>query len=178
MRRDYTRILTIFILIIFSSGLLAQIENRLFWDGKDWNKIQKLANYDLKIEYRIKAAYLNGLQDGRLYSYLKTWPGNENLADSVFSEPMDYLTTSELVRVLNNFYLEPLNSYIPVPSAVIIANMTAEQADQKIIEVYTEKTRKWINTLMLQMQEGGNSAILEGKLEQYRERQKRPNQSE
>ena len=39
-------------------------ENKLFWNGYDWNNITKLTNNDMNNIYRIKSAYLNGLLDG------------------------------------------------------------------------------------------------------------------
>jgi len=156
--------------MILSNVIIAQPQNRLFWDGGDWKHVSKLANYALDVEYRIKAAYINGLQDGRLFFYLKTWPGNEKFADSLYSEPMDYLSTNELVRSLDQFYKDPLNVYIPVPSAIIIANMVGEQVDKNIIDEYIATTRFWINSLMLDMQENGNSELLDQKLKSYKDR--------
>ena len=55
------------------SFLFTQQENRLFWDGGDWRRVDQLGNHNPEMVYRIKAAYLNGVLDGRLYYYLKAW---------------------------------------------------------------------------------------------------------
>lgn len=162
------------IIVVFIVQILsAQPDNRLFWDGSDWRRISSLADHAVEVEYRIKAAYVNGLLDGRLFYYLKSWPGHERFADSLYAEPMDYLSTSELVRVLDELYRDPLNSYIPVPSAVIIANMIGEQASQETINNYIRDSKEWINSLMLQIREEGNSKLLDDKLKDYRERKQR-----
>ena len=167
------RLTITFLLILMTLNLLpGQVQNKLFWDGKDWNKVSKLADHMVEVEYRMKAAYINGLQDGRLYSYLKTWQGDQFLADSIFSEPSDYLSTNELVRMLDLFYKDPVNSYIPVPSAIIIANLKAEQFDPESVDAYIKSTREWINGLMLQLQEDGNYDLLKAKQDAYKERLK------
>ena len=56
----------VFIVLIFSS-LSSQViekQNKLLWDGTDWNSINKKGEGSEKIVYRIKSAYLNGLLDG------------------------------------------------------------------------------------------------------------------
>ena len=57
-----------FIFIIFSS---AQQMDRLFWNGSDWRRIEKTANYDPDLSYMMKVGYINGVLDGRLFYYLK-----------------------------------------------------------------------------------------------------------
>ena len=73
----------------------------------------------------MKTAYLHGALDGRLYGYLKTWAKDQGLADDVFGETVDYLSNRELIKNIDYFYQDPLNSYIPVPAAILIANMYA-----------------------------------------------------
>ncbi len=51
--------------------------------------------------YLAKAAYVNGLLDGRLYDYLKLWPADQALADSLFSDDFQISPTSEIVRALD-----------------------------------------------------------------------------
>ena len=57
----------IFFLILFSCPV-AQ-ENRLFWDGGDWNRVAKSVNYNDQVTFKMKTAYLHGALDGRLYGY-------------------------------------------------------------------------------------------------------------
>ena len=57
--------------------------------------------------------------DGRLNYYLKTWSNDKELADEVFNETVDYLTIRELIKNLDYFYQDPLNRYIPIPSAIL-----------------------------------------------------------
>ena len=104
---------TFIISILITSICLSQ-ENRLFYDGRDWNNIRKKSNFIDEVEYKIKSSYINGVLDGRLYGYLKTWSENPTLANEVFGEQVDYLTIRETIKSLDYFYEDPLNSYIPV----------------------------------------------------------------
>ena len=72
--------------------------------------------------------------DGRLFGYLKTWEKDKNIADVVFDETVDYLTIRELIKNIDHFYHDPLNNYIPLPSAIIIANMYAKRLDINNVE--------------------------------------------
>ena len=70
--RNYFFIIT-FLLI----NLVSSQENKLFWDGNDWNTIAKNLNHNQKLIFSVKKAYLTGVLDGRLYGYLKTWNKNK-----------------------------------------------------------------------------------------------------
>jgi hypothetical protein len=152
----------IFYTMFFYSFSFSQ-NNKLFWDGLDWNKISKDANYNIEITFKIKTAYLHGVLDGRLYSYLRVWSENNNIADEVFSETVDYLTNRELIKNLDYFYKDPLNTYIPVPNAIIISNMYAERISIENIDKYILLTRKWINDLTLDLDTLNYSKLLEQK---------------
>ena len=102
--------------------------------------------------------------NGRLNYYLKTWSTNNELADEVFSETVDYLTIRELIKNLDYFYQDPLNRYIPIPSAILIANMYAERVPIENIELYIESTRRWINDLILNLDTLNYGKLLEDKL--------------
>ena len=151
-------------------------ENKLFWNGYDWNNITKLTDNDMNNVYRIKSAYLNGLLDGRLNYYLKVWVKDEFLADNVFGETVDYLSNRELIKNIDFFYQDRLNLYIPLPSAVIISNMYAERVPVSIIDDYISDTRRWINDLTLNMDTLNYSKLLDDKL--YKHQQKLFNQFE
>ena len=84
-------ILFTILFILFNNYSIAR-ENKLFWDGLDWNQIAKSVDYNNEQTFKIKRAYLNGALDGRLNYYLKTWSNNKELADEVFNETVDYLT--------------------------------------------------------------------------------------
>ena len=151
-----------YIIILAFSCLLAK-ENQIFWDGRDWNKINKSADFNENHEYKIKSAYINGVLDGRLYGYLKTWNENSSLANEVFGESVDYLTVREVIKNLNYFYEDPLNSYIPVPSAIIIANMYGRRLPLSLIEQYTKDSREWINSLIIELDTLDYGKIIEEK---------------
>ena len=153
----------IFLFFLFNNYLIAR-ENKLFWDGLDWKRISKSVDYNNEQTLEIKKAYLVGVLDGRLNYYLKTWSSNKELADKVFKETVDYLTIRELIKNLDYFYQDPLNRYIPIPSAILIANMYAERVPIENIEVYIESTRRWINDLMLDLDTLDYGKLLEDKL--------------
>ena len=158
------------IIILFNSWCFTQ-QNKLFWDGRDWNQILKKMDYNKDAAFKCKVAYINGVLDGRLYGYLKTWEKNNELADEVFSETVDYLTNYELIRNIDFFYQDPLNNYIPIPSAILIANLYAERLPIQYTEEYIEKTRSWINELMLELDTLNYSKLLERKMIEHQQKQ-------
>ena len=151
------------ILMVFCVLILNAQENRIFWDGREWNNIRKNANYDNTLEYKIKSTYVNGVLDGRLYGYLKTWSKNPTLANEVFGESVDYLSVREVIKSLNYFYEDPLNSYIPIPSAIIIANLYGQRVPINIIEKYIQDSRDWVNSLVLELDTLDYSRLIEEK---------------
>ena len=155
---------TLFFLLVLNFNEVFPKDNKLFWDGRDWNRVKKLANYNTKTEFTIKKAYLEGALDGRLFSYLKTWENDQNIADNVFSETVDYLTIRELIKNIDHFYNDPMNNYIPIPSAILIANMYAKRINMENIDFYIKSTRKWINELTLDLDTLNYSKLLEKKV--------------
>ena len=153
---------SIILIILFISVLNAQ-ENRLFWDGREWNKIRKNVKYDNSLEYKLKSTYVNGVLDGRLYGYLKTWSKNAVLANEVFGESVDYLSVREIIKNLNYFYEDPLNSYIPIPSAIIIANLYGQRVPIDIIQKYIQDSRDWVNSLAIDLDTLDYSRLIEEK---------------
>ena len=139
-------------------------DNKLFWDGRDWNRVKKIADYNTNYEFIIKKAYLEGALDGRLFSYLKTWENDKDIADNVFSETVDYLTIRELIKNIDYFYNDPMNSYIPIPSAILIANMYAKRMNMENIDLYIKSTREWINELTLELDTLNYSKLLKQKV--------------
>ena len=79
LKIKYYLLLT-FLFILFNNCSVAR-ENKLFWDGLDWNRITKSVDYNTEQTFKIKRAYLNGALDGRLNYYLKTWSSDKELAD-------------------------------------------------------------------------------------------------
>ena len=165
-RFTYLIILT----VIISSETIAK-ENKLFWDGRDWNRVLASVGYNKEASFRVKTAYLHGALDGRLYAYLKVWKKDQGLADDVFSETVDYLSNRELIKNIDYFYQAPLNNYVPVPSAILIANMYAERIAIETIESYIESTRNWINNLVLDLDTLNYSRLLEDKWIKHHEKQ-------
>ena len=157
------------ILIFICITLLCGQENRLFWDGREWNKIRKSSNYDDALEHKLKSAYVNGVLDGRLYGYLKTWSKNATLANESFGENVDYLSVREVIKNLNYFYEDPLNSYIPIPSAIIIANLYGQRVPINVIEKYIQDSRDWVNSLVLDLDTLDYSRLIEEKYFKHQE---------
>ena len=158
----------ILILLISIFCLCIAQENRLFWDGREWNSIKKQDQYVDKMENKIKSTYINGVLDGRLYGYLKTWSENAMLANDVFGEQVDYLTVRETVKSLNHFYEDPLNSYIPIPSAIVIANLYGKRFPLAVIEKYIKDSRDWVNSLTLELDTLDYSELIEEKYLKYK----------
>ena len=149
--------------LIFLTVIIFCQDNRLFWDGRDWNRVAKNVGHDTEMEARGKRSYLNGVLDGRLYGYLKTWDENATLANDVFGENVDYLSVRELVKSLDHFYNEPLNSYIPIPSAVVISNLYAQRVPLNIIDDYIKESREWVNSLVIDLDTLNYSRLIEEK---------------
>ncbi|MBL7014089.1 MAG: hypothetical protein ISR83_06685 [Candidatus Marinimicrobia bacterium] len=164
MKKKY---LWLFSVLIFLCGGLNAQQNRLFWDGRDWNRVARKVEHHPETIYQVKSAYLKGALDGKLYGYLKTWSANSALADSVFGESTDYLTTRELIKNLDYFYENSINGYIPVPAAIVIANLTATRVPPEILDQYITATRNWINTLHLGLDTLNYSRLLEEKYLKY-----------
>ena len=152
----------IIFILLYMTISVAQ-ENRLFWDGREWNNIRKTSNYDDLLEYKLKSIYINGVLDGRLYGYLKTWSKNAILANETFGESVDYLSVREVITSLNHFYEDPLNSYIPIPSAIVIANLYGQRVPIDIIEKYIKDSRDWVNSLVLELDTLDYSRLIEEK---------------
>ena len=116
-------------------------EEKFFWDGKNWNALNnnKLSSENL---FLLKKTYINGLQDGRLYDYFKLWS-----VDSLFvnknlkPELDDYLSSSEFVRLIDDFYLDPTNTYIPIISTILILNMRAKGFSKFQIDKYINESK-------------------------------------
>ena len=128
--------------------LYGQRQNRVLWDGSDWNRIAIQMNQEPELIYRIKAAHINGLLDGRLYYYLKAWEVEPVLAEGTYDDPLDLLQHKELIKVLDKFYTDPKHYTIPVISAVIIANMRIGGIPEPVVYKYIEETRFWINSMI------------------------------
>ena len=150
-------------LLIFLTVIIFCQDNRLFWDGRDWNRVAKNVGHDTEMEARVKRSYLQGVLDGRLYGYLKTWDENAALANDVFGENVDYLSVRELVKSLAHFYNEPLHSYIPIPSAVVISNLYAQRVPLNIIDDYIKESREWVNSLVIDLDTLNYSRLIEEK---------------
>ena len=160
-------------ILIFSTLILSiclSQENRLFWDGHEWNSIRAKVNFIDETEYKIKSTYIHGVLDGRLYGYLKTWSENAMLANEVFGEQVDYLTVRETIKSLNHFYEDPLNSYIPIPSAIVIANLYGKRVPIDVIEKYIQDSRDWVNSLTLELDTLDYSKLIEEKYLKYKDK--------
>tara|TARA_S200000501_G_C20358158_1_gene540669 strand:- start:79 stop:546 length:468 start_codon:yes stop_codon:yes gene_type:complete len=146
-------------------------ENKLFWDGGDWNQVAKSVKHDYHMTFKIKKAYLNGVLDGRLFSYLKVWKLDQDFADETFSETVDYLNTRELIKNIDYLYKDPLNKYIPIPSAILIANMYAKRLPSEKIELYILSTRRWINDLAMDLDTLNYTKLLDQKWLKHKDKQ-------
>ncbi len=153
----------IFVLLELLFGQIIDKQNKLLWDGIDWKNVSIRTNGDSETTFRVKSAYLNGVLDGRLYYYLKSWGEKQAFADSIYGDRVDYMTPRETIRQLDRFYKDNLMNYVPVVSAIIIVHMQAEQVPKKVIDQYVEQTKFWINQLTLDMQTKGMHKLIKDK---------------
>ena len=63
-----------------------------------------------------------------------------------------------------------MNSYIPVPSAIIIANLYGKRVPINIIEKYIKDSRDWVNTLTLELDTLNYSKLIEDKYLKYKDK--------
>ena len=155
--------ISITILFTLTNAQVLEKQNKLLWDGTDWANISKTVNSNPELTSKIKSSYLNGILDGRLYYYLKAWGEKQSFADSLYGDRIDYMTRRETIRQLDRFYENPLMSYVPVVSAMIIVHMQTEQISKKVVNQYIEQTKYWINQITLDMQSRGMHNILKDK---------------
>ena len=155
--------ISITILFTLTNAQVLEKQNKLLWDGTDWANISKTVNSNPELTSKIKSSYLNGILDGRLYYYLKAWGEKQSFADSLYGDRIDYMTRRETIRQLDRFYENPLMSYVPVVSAMIIVHMQTEQISKKVINLYIDQTKYWINQITLDMQSRGMHNILKDK---------------
>ena len=153
----------IFVLLELLFGQIIEKQNKLLWDGIDWKNVSIRTNGDSESTFRVKSAYLNGVLDGRLYYYLKSWGEKQAFADSIYGDRVDYMTPRQTIRQLDRFYRDNLMNYVPVVSAIIIVHMQAEQVPRKVIDQFVEQTKLWINELTLDMQSRGMREIIKDK---------------
>ena len=153
----------IFVLLELLFSQIIEKQNKLLWDGIDWKNVSIQTNGDSESTFRVKSAYLNGVLDGRLYYYLKSWGEKQAFADSIYGDRVDYMTPRETIRQLDRFYRDNLMNYVPVVSAIIIVHMQAEQVPRKVIDQYVEETKSWITQLILAMQSRGMREIIKDK---------------
>ncbi|MDG2398859.1 MAG: hypothetical protein P8M59_06060, partial [Candidatus Marinimicrobia bacterium] len=81
-------LLSILFPFVLSSQILEK-QNKLLWDGTDWEQVVKRVEGNPEMTYRIKSAYLTGILDGRLYYYLKVWGEEQAFADSLYGDRVD-----------------------------------------------------------------------------------------
>ena len=155
--------ISITILFTLTNAQVLEKQNKLLWDGTDWANISKTVNSNPELTSKIKSSYLNGILDGRLYYYLKAWGEKQSFADSLYGDRIDYMTRRETIRQLDRFYENPLMSYVPVVSAMIIIHMQTEQISKKVVNLYIDQTKYWINQITLDMQSRGMHNILKDK---------------
>ena len=146
--------------------LLGQRQNRVFWDGSDWNRIAIQMNQESESIYRVKAAHINGLLDGRFYFYLKAWEVEPVLAEGAYDDPLDLLLHKELIKALDKFYADPKHNTIPVISAIIIANMRVGGINEPVVYRYIEETRFWANSMKADI-DSMSVEILAAKLDKH-----------
>ena len=52
---------TLLLLFVLFFNEVFPKDNKLFWDGRDWNRVKKIADYNTNYEFIIKKLTLKGL---------------------------------------------------------------------------------------------------------------------
>lgn len=136
----------VFLLSLLWAALSGQ-EHKLFWDGNDWQRIEKISAEYPEFTFWIKSAYLSGLFDSKLFYQLKTQVIAPALADSVFRDLVTPTSARRLIAGIDMLYRDPANLYLPLPNALITALMYQQGYPQTEIDAYIAKSKKWLNAL-------------------------------
>ncbi len=142
------RKLLFFVMIAICLGTVHAQERKLFWDGYDWRKVDRICQEYPEYSYWIKSAYLSGLFDGKLYYQLKFRDAGLASADSVFADLLTPDNLRSLIAGLDHFYEDNTIRYIPIPAALIATVMTQQHYPPEDVEAYLWQARDWINDLM------------------------------
>lgn len=137
-----------FVMIAACLGTVQAQERKLFWDGYDWRKVDRICHEYPEYSYWIKSAYLSGLFDGKLYYQLKVRDAGLASADSVFADLLTPDNLRSLIAGLDHFYEDNTIRYIPIPAALIATVMTQQHYPPEEVEAYLWQARDWINDLM------------------------------
>jgi len=120
---------------------------RLFWNGYDWQQIDRFTEEYPEYRLPMKRAYVQGLLDGKLYYFLQAWPADSAGARVIFQDYLNRFTVDQLVRGTDMVYQDPANRYLPVLSALAITTLRASGFPDSTVAEYTQASRDWINTL-------------------------------
>lgn len=134
--------------LILPVWLCAQ-PGKLFWDGYNWQEMDRLSQEYPEFELPLKRAYIRGLLNGKVYHYLQVWSVDAALADTLFRESISRCSLDELIRGTDQFYQDPRNLYLPVITALIITSLRVTDVPDSLIAQYTQAARDWKNGLDL-----------------------------
>jgi hypothetical protein len=134
--------------LILSVGLIAQ-PGKLFWDGYNWQELDRLTREYPEFGLPMKRAYVRGLLNGKVYHYLQVWTLDASLADTLFRDSLSRCSLDELIRGTDQFYQDPRNLYLPVITALIITSLRITDIPDSVIVEYTQAARDWINGIEL-----------------------------
>ncbi len=126
---------------------------KLFWDGYDWQRVDRLTEEYPEYRLPMKRAYVRGLLDGKLYYYLQAAAIDSFPAEAVFRDYLNRFSIDELVRGTDQFYQDPANLYLPVVNALAITSLRAMGIPDSVVTGYDRATRNWINHLTTQITE-------------------------
>lgn len=133
-------------LVALSFSTLAQ-DKKYFWDGADWNKIDRITREYPEYNYWIKSAYLSGLLDGKFYYQLRVRETISVAVDTLFDDLIEAGDLRPMIAGLDAFYRDPAHRYIPIPNALIATNLIQAGQPQEVIESYIKESKTWINRL-------------------------------
>ena len=141
--------------VLFTVAVLATVltaqSAKLFWDGYDWQQVDRLTQEYPEYRLPFKRAYVRGLLDGKLYYYLQASAQDSFQAEVVFRDYLNRFSIDELVRGTDQFYRDPANLYLPVVNALAITSLRAMGFPDSVVTGYDRATRHWINLLTTQI---------------------------
>ncbi len=141
------------IILLFLAIMSPAQEKKLFWDGYDWQKIDKITAAYPEYAFWIKSAYLNGLFDGKSFYRFNLSRTPCAPCDSLFADWLKPTKNRRMIAGLDMFYQDASNRYIPLPLAAMATVMIQLGRPRSEIDQFIRESKQWINELTIEIYE-------------------------